>query len=102
MRKQIYKTKNGGVDWVKLPVVDQIESSQENTRFSWIEFVGKDVGIIGGSSRPGRVNSELPDWMEPEEASKRREWPHLAVTLETRDGGKSWKIQYGVDFRRDY
>jgi hypothetical protein len=91
MRKQIYETKNGGVDWVKLPVVDQIESSQENTRFSWIEFVGKDVGIIGGSSRPGRVNSELPDWMEPEEASKRREWPHLAVTLETRDGGKSWK-----------
>jgi hypothetical protein len=92
MRKQIYETRNGGADWTKLAAVNQIESSPEYTTFAVIEFANKDLGLIGGWSKSPRRNGQqrLPDWVDPESASIRRERPHLAVTLETRDGGKTW------------
>ncbi len=52
--KQIYETKNGGVDWDELPVVEKVNSSAEYTYFAWIEFANKDVGMIGGWSKPPR------------------------------------------------
>jgi hypothetical protein len=90
-RKQIYETRNGGADWTKVAAVTQIESSPEYTTFAVIEFANKELGMIGGWSKPPRRNGQrLPDWLDPESASVRREQPHLAVTLETRDGGKTW------------
>jgi hypothetical protein len=89
--KQLYETKNGGVDWDELPVVDSVNSSDENTRFGWIEFANKDVGMIGGWSKPPRRGERrLPDWIDPESASHRREWPQLGILLDTHDGGKTW------------
>jgi hypothetical protein len=91
-RKQIYETRNGGADWTKLAAVAQIESTLEYTTFSVIEFANKDLGLIAGWSKsPRRFEQQrLPDWVDPESASIRRERPHLAITLETRDGGKTW------------
>jgi hypothetical protein len=90
-RKQLYETKNGGVDWDELPVVDDVNSSEEYTRFVWIEFADKNVGMIGGWSKPPRKGERrLPDWIDPETASHRREWPQLGILLDTRDAGKTW------------
>jgi Photosynthesis system II assembly factor YCF48 len=91
IHKQIYETKNGGAEWTELPAAAKVNSSKEHTQFAWIEFANKDVGLIGGWSKPPRRGeSRIPDWLDPEEASLRREWPHLGILLDTRDGGKTW------------
>ena len=100
-RKLIYESKNGGADWVKVSAAEKVESNPEYTRFAWIEFVNKDVGMIGGWSRPPRrLGQQFPDWMDPEEAAQRREWPHLAIELETQDGGKNWSPSTSSIFGR--
>jgi hypothetical protein len=90
-RKQLYETKNGGVDWTELPVAGQVNSSEQYTHFAWIEFANKDVGMIGGWSKPPRRGEQrVPDWLDPETAEHRLEWPHLSILIDTRDGGKTW------------
>jgi hypothetical protein len=91
-RKQAYQTVDGGENWTKLAFLDEVKTREEYTHFTWIEFPTKDVGMIGGVSRPPRrTRQRLPDWMDPEEASRRRAWPQLIIMVETRDGGKTWK-----------
>jgi photosystem II stability/assembly factor-like uncharacterized protein len=100
-RKQVYETRNGGADWSKVAAVDEVKSSPEYTRFAWIEFIDKDLGLIGGWSKPPRRSDQrLPDWVDPESASIRREVPQLAVQLETRDGGKTWTPSTASHFGR--
>ena len=91
VRKQIYETTNGGVDWTRLPALENLKSSQAYTHFAWIEFANKDVGLIGGWSKsPRRWDQRLPDWLDPESAGRRREWPQLGILIDTRNGGKTW------------
>jgi hypothetical protein len=94
IKKQIYETKNGGVDWTQIPALEKVNTSEEHTLFAWIEFADKDVGMIGGWSKPPRRDmasqERVPDWLDPEKASYRQEWPHLGILLDTRDGGKTW------------
>jgi hypothetical protein len=91
-RKQVYQTTNGGVDWSKMTFPDEVKANPDFTFFTWIEFANKDVGLIGGSSRPPRhTGQRLPDWLDPEMASYRRAWPQLSLIADTRDGGKTWK-----------
>src|SRR5712691_5313799 len=98
-RKQIYETRNRGDDWTKVPAAAEVKSSPEFTQFAWIEFANKIVGLIGGWSRPPRRGEQhLPDWIDPEAASRRREWPHLAIMLDTRNGGKTWTPSTGSLF----
>jgi len=40
---------------------------------------------------PPRRDQRMPDWMDPEAALNRRDYPHLSYSMETRDGGKTWK-----------
>ena len=40
---------------------------------------------------PPRRDQRMPDWMDPEAALNRRDYPHLTYSLETLDGGKTWK-----------
>lgn len=90
-RKQVYETSNGGADWKPLEALAKLKSSQEHTIFAWIAFAGKDFGLIGGwSDPPRRDQPKMPDWLDPETASGRREWPRLSILLDTRDGGKNW------------
>jgi len=92
LRKMVYETRNGGVDWVKLSFPDDVKANPDYTHFSWIEFVSKDTGMIGGSSKPPRRSwFGMPDWLDPEIASNRRAWPQLGILADTRDGGKTWK-----------
>ena len=91
LRKSIHETTDGGKSWKPLPAVGEIKTSGEYTAFTSISFAGP-VGYITGWSRPPRPDdSELPEWMEPERAVRRREYPNVSVLVATRDGGKTWE-----------
>jgi photosystem II stability/assembly factor-like uncharacterized protein len=90
--KLVYETKDGGKDWAKVEAAEKVESNPHYTSYDWITFATPEVGIIVGGSVPPRKGDE-PAWFDPEAAASRRETPTLLITLETRDGGQSWKSQ---------
>ena len=88
--KQILETSDAGKNWTKLAALQKVESSTEYTTFSEMAFSGK-YGMIAGGSRPPRTNyGEIPEWMESDSKSRRREWPNLMIVLSTSDSGKTW------------
>ena len=90
--RSLWETRDGGKNWSELPVSDEVATSKENTRFTWIEFAGERYGVMVGHSEPPRGGrSPFPDWMQPERAANRRQWPTSTVVVQTVDGGKSWK-----------
>lgn len=90
-RKSVFFTEDGGITWAKLAAAAEPKAALEYTTYNWIEFTGKQRGIILGSSRPPRrAMQRLPDWVDPEAAARRREWPALTITLDSGDAGKTW------------
>ena len=88
--KSVWKTTDGGLTWTSLPAAAKVEASSQTTAFDVIAQNGNDMMIIG-LSRLRRMDGSLyPDWMEPERAASRREWPALTVMLDSRDGGANW------------
>lgn len=91
-RKSAWQTVDGGKSWSALPVLGEVKSNPDHSSFQAVAMQG-DVGFIGGNSRPPRKDeSPFPDWMVPEDAARRREWPGVMIILETRDAGKSWAV----------
>lgn len=91
--RSVFETTNGGKEWVEVPAAAEPKTEKKNTVYNWIAFANPQTGMIAGYSEPGRSSGteELPDWLVPDKAAKRAEWPHLSITLDTRDGGKTWK-----------
>lgn len=91
--KTILETTDGGANWERLAAAEQVETNPETTSFHWIDFVTPRVGIITGSSKPPRkgLTGPMPAWRDPNKQERRPEWPGASITLETRDGGTSWK-----------
>lgn len=88
--KSAWETSDGGKTWTLLPTLQEVKSNPANTSFLAVDLQG-NYGMIGGNSRPPRRDrSPYPDWMVPEDVSRRREFPGVIVLLETRDGGKTW------------
>jgi hypothetical protein len=98
-QKSVFETNDGGENWQLLPASQEPSSNPDHTAYETIDFVGLR-GMITGWSNPPREGSRLPDWMDPEQAKGRREWPTLNIVLETLDGGKSWKSQTAPIFGR--
>jgi hypothetical protein len=99
MSKSVYRTTDGGKKWEKVPAAAEPKTNPQSTAYTWIEFATPQVGIIAGYSRnPRRSRSGLPDWMDPEAAASRREWPHISITLDTRNGGNTWTPSTGSMF----
>jgi hypothetical protein len=91
-RKQAYETTDGGKSWNKVAAAAEPKTNPDHTVYNWIIFVNDKLGMISGWSQPPRREPEAPAWMDPEQAAKRSvDWPHLSITLDTRDGGKTWK-----------
>lgn len=90
-QKSAWETTDGGKTWNLLPALKDVNANPSNASFMALSMHGQ-IGMIGGNSRPPRKgDSPFPDWMIPDEAAKRREWPAMMILLETRDGGKTWK-----------
>lgn len=96
--KKVLETADGGQKWTELAAAKEPTGNPDYTTYGWIEFLNANDGIIVGSSIPPRPGDNRPAWMDPEGASKRREWPTTMLTLETRDGGKTWKGQSAPAF----
>jgi hypothetical protein len=69
------------------------------TNYRWIVFANPQAGLILGSNDPPQY-SQLPDWLTPNNVLGRRETPHLALSLETLDGGKTWRSSAASTFGR--
>jgi len=91
--KRILETSDGGATWTPLAAASEPTTNPAHTVYHWIDFMSPRVGIITGSSRPPRTGrtSDLPAWRDPDRSKRRKEWPAASLTLETRDGGNSWK-----------
>jgi photosystem II stability/assembly factor-like uncharacterized protein len=97
-KKTVLETKDGGKNWTEVAAAKEPSANPDYTSYTWIDFLDPKQGIIIGASTPPRPGSDKPAWMEPEAAAKRREWPSLTITLETRDSGATWKPQTAPAF----
>jgi hypothetical protein len=92
-RKTVLETRDGGQQWTSVAAAREQPGTVETSAYVWIEFATPQFGIVSGWNRPPERMSAptLPEWMDPETALHHRERPHLGLSLETRDGGKTWK-----------
>lgn len=99
--KLAFQTEDGGKTWDTIAAAAEPHTDAEYTVYNNIEFVNGKTGLISGFSAPPRPGDNgKPDWMDPQDGSVRREWPHLSIMLDTRDGGKTWKTSTASMFGR--
>lgn len=91
LQKGVYETHDGGHTWVPLEEAGKPSSNPAHSLYTWIVFTGR-FGMVTGGYAPPRPGGEedLPAWMEPERAVRRRQVPTLALLLQTRDAGEHW------------
>lgn len=91
--KTFYATSDGGLNWEKVPESAALNLKDENTIWTWMNFVSPQIAfIVGHSAAPPRDASRFPDWMMPERAARRRLTPSTTMLGESRDGGRTWKM----------
>jgi len=99
--KLAYQTEDGGKTWAAIAAAADPHTDPEFTIYNNITFVNGKTGMIDGFSSPPRPgDSGKPDWLDAQDASARREWPHLSIMLDTRDAGKTWKMSTASMFGR--
>ncbi|HYV63340.1 MAG TPA: hypothetical protein VE958_11735 [Bryobacteraceae bacterium] len=94
--KTAYATSDGGRTWKPIEAASTPNSNPLYSAFTRISFAPeRKRGMMIGSYSPPQMQSRyrpnLPSWMEPETAAKRRQVPRLTMLLETRDGGNKWE-----------
>lgn len=89
--KIFYRTKDGGKKWEKVPESVALGVSDDNTALNCIVFVSPQVGFIAGTSKKAPPESQLPDWLTPERAMRRKLTPGTSILMTTNDGGATWK-----------
>src|ERR1017187_6400077 len=99
--KLAYQTEDGGKTWEPIAAAAEPHTDPEYTVYNNITFVNGKTGMIDGFSAPPRGrDSGKPDWLDAQDTTARREWPHLSIMLDTRDGGKTWKPSTASMFGR--
>ena len=95
--KTVLATVDGGAHWVKVEEAAKQPGAAARAVFGWIAFATPEFGIVTGWDSPLRTD-RLPEWLDPQWALTRREIPHLALMMETHDGGKTWKSSSASSF----
>jgi photosystem II stability/assembly factor-like uncharacterized protein len=89
--KSVWQTGDGGATWTAVGAAGTPASAREHSVYGAIAFADPKFGLIMGWSKPPRPGDRgrAPDWVDPE--GQPREWPGLAISLQTKDGGETWK-----------
>src|ERR1039457_6244588 len=87
--KLVLETKDAGRTWAPLDAAEKAPTAPETTVYHWATFDGQRGVIIGAWTLP-RNPRDLPDWMVPERARYRHQYPTVTILLQTADGGKTW------------
>lgn len=91
-KKTVLETHDGGQQWTRVAAAAEQPGKAETSAYGWIVFATPQLGVITGWNRPPEpIAPQLPEWIDPQETLRHRERPHLGLTLETHDGGKTWK-----------
>jgi photosystem II stability/assembly factor-like uncharacterized protein len=99
--KLAYRTEDGGKTWEPIAAAAEPHTDAEYTVYNNITFVTAKTGLINGFSAPPRPSDAgKSDWQTPPDPAARREWPHLSIMLDTRDGGKTWTSSTASMFGR--
>jgi hypothetical protein len=96
--KLFQRTLDGGATWTDVAEVKEVKVAAEHTYFDRLEWLSNGQGLVLGANVAPRA--EAGSWMDPEALSRRREWPGVNITLETRDSGATWKTQSAPTFGR--
>ena len=101
LQKSVFETRDGGRTWKPLAEAAVPTSNPAYSVYSHIAFADARRGLIAGGYVPPRTagktreerdeEGDLPEWMHPERTLSRRQQPRLALELDTRDGGETWK-----------
>jgi photosystem II stability/assembly factor-like uncharacterized protein len=92
LQKTVLETHDGGRNWTPVPEAAKVSANPSFTAYTRIAFDGPMSGFITGGSTPPRPDdaNQLPPWLEPERAVKRKQIPNLTLLLQTTDGGATW------------
>jgi photosystem II stability/assembly factor-like uncharacterized protein len=90
-KKKVYETHDGALTWSAVAAAAEPAGNPDYSAYTWIAFANPKLGIVTGWNMPPRRDQRMPDWMDPEAALNRRDYPHLTYSMETLDGGKTWK-----------
>ena len=97
--KTVIETRDGGKTWNDLAEASKPSTNPDYTTYSRMEWVNSKSGIIlGFGMPPRRDDSDKPAWLEPDKASRRRQWPTMTIAIETQDGGATWSAQSAPAF----
>jgi hypothetical protein len=100
-QKLAFQTGDGGKTWEPIAAAAEPHTDPEYTVYNNITFASAKTGLINGFSAPPRAgDTGKPDWLDAQDTTTRREWPHLSIMLDTRDGGKTWKPSTASMFGR--
>ena len=91
LKKKVFQTHDGAQTWSPVAAAAESPGNPDYSVYSWIAFASPTRGIITGWNMPPRMEPQLPEWLDPEAAMNRRDVPHLSYSLQTVDGGKTWK-----------
>ena len=89
--KSAFQTDDGGKTWEPIAAAEEPHTNPENTVYNNITFADAKSGFINGYSAPPRRDDQKPEWLDPEDETKRRELPRMSIMLNTHDGGNTWK-----------
>ncbi len=92
-KKTFMRTDDAGKTWRHVPEAAQAAGNAETMTYRWVQFWNGKLGLAsGGAEVPARRSRlDLPDWMEPEMAPYKFNAPRITVSLESPDGGATWK-----------
>lgn len=85
--KHVYETKDAGVTWTPVAIAATPPGDPLYTTYGDISFSG-NKGIIAGWNIPPQRGG--PEWMDPTKTDVKKEVPHVAILLQTGNGGETW------------
>jgi hypothetical protein len=87
--KTAIETFDGGKTWSKVKAASELDTTAERTVFTVVAPLAPNVVLMVARSAAPRF-FRMPVWLDPH-PQRRRELPAITATMETRDGGVTWK-----------